>query len=308
MIRLGIGKVELEEVNPHLRGGRVENHLGKTTPPSSPDRDSNLDLPVLGSRAQPTRTGYDASTPSVLARRNLLKRTSPMASLVLNDSFKKLPDQITYPYAEPDDLQKHVLAAVTSDTQNVASYIIPCARDDPQLNACALKNARKALPHFINGDKKYNVPPLEPFKIPELRVNPDVVHPYLFFDWLNASQRNYINSRDGQCSSPPDKRILQFRHTIVFAYDFEQVMKNGLTYIAPKNSHVDLNFGQANIHLENLFNGDKMLGDNMNMFLNENWREVVDDVGPAFTQALAELMGNIFSGVFGLVSVEEGFI
>nr|CAD7400312.1 unnamed protein product [Timema cristinae] len=39
------------EVNPHLRGGRVENHLGKTTP-SSPDRDSNLDLPVLRSRAQ----------------------------------------------------------------------------------------------------------------------------------------------------------------------------------------------------------------------------------------------------------------
>nr|CAD7568523.1 unnamed protein product [Timema californicum] len=43
--------VEFEEVNPHLRGGRVENHLGKTTP-SSPDRDSNLDLPVLSSRAQ----------------------------------------------------------------------------------------------------------------------------------------------------------------------------------------------------------------------------------------------------------------
>nr|CAD7264683.1 unnamed protein product [Timema shepardi] len=46
-----LGKVELEEMNPHLRGGRVENHLGKTTP-SSPDRDSNLDLPVLSSRAQ----------------------------------------------------------------------------------------------------------------------------------------------------------------------------------------------------------------------------------------------------------------
>nr|CAD7264561.1 unnamed protein product [Timema shepardi] len=29
---LGNGKVELEEVNPHLREGRVENHLGKTTP------------------------------------------------------------------------------------------------------------------------------------------------------------------------------------------------------------------------------------------------------------------------------------
>nr|CAD7196397.1 unnamed protein product [Timema douglasi] len=47
----GIDKVGSEEVNPHLRGGRVENHLGKTTP-SSPDRDSNLDLPILSSRAQ----------------------------------------------------------------------------------------------------------------------------------------------------------------------------------------------------------------------------------------------------------------
>nr|CAD7569303.1 unnamed protein product [Timema californicum] len=44
-------RVVLEEVNPHLRGGRVENHLGKTAP-SSPDRDSNLDLLVFSSRAQ----------------------------------------------------------------------------------------------------------------------------------------------------------------------------------------------------------------------------------------------------------------
>nr|CAD7395871.1 unnamed protein product [Timema cristinae] len=48
---LGIGKVKSEEVNPHLRGGRMENHIEKTTP-SSPDRNSNLDLPVLGGRAQ----------------------------------------------------------------------------------------------------------------------------------------------------------------------------------------------------------------------------------------------------------------
>nr|CAD7432565.1 unnamed protein product [Timema monikensis] len=41
-----------KEVNPHLRGGRVENHLGNPPLPSSPNRDSNLDLPVLSSRAQ----------------------------------------------------------------------------------------------------------------------------------------------------------------------------------------------------------------------------------------------------------------
>nr|CAD7402821.1 unnamed protein product [Timema cristinae] len=55
---LGIGKVELEEVNSHLCGGRVENHLGQTTP-SSPDRDSNLDLPILSSRAQHDKQALD---------------------------------------------------------------------------------------------------------------------------------------------------------------------------------------------------------------------------------------------------------
>nr|CAD7196739.1 unnamed protein product [Timema douglasi] len=40
-----------EEVNPHLCGSRVENHLGKTTP-SSPDQNSNLDHPILGTLAQ----------------------------------------------------------------------------------------------------------------------------------------------------------------------------------------------------------------------------------------------------------------
>nr|CAD7193756.1 unnamed protein product [Timema douglasi] len=59
---LGIGKVEIEEMNPHLSGWRVENHLGKTTP-SSPDRDSNLDLPVLKSRAQHDKRYFSSHPP-----------------------------------------------------------------------------------------------------------------------------------------------------------------------------------------------------------------------------------------------------
>nr|CAD7402131.1 unnamed protein product [Timema cristinae] len=64
-------KVELEEVNPHLREGRVENHLGKTTP-SSPDRDSNLDLPILSSRAKHDKRVYLYVMSSLLAPRCLL--------------------------------------------------------------------------------------------------------------------------------------------------------------------------------------------------------------------------------------------
>nr|CAD7437665.1 unnamed protein product [Timema bartmani] len=50
-IREELGRLTVEEVNPYLRGGRKENHLGKPTP-SSPDLDSSLDLSVLSSLDQ----------------------------------------------------------------------------------------------------------------------------------------------------------------------------------------------------------------------------------------------------------------
>nr|CAD7571196.1 unnamed protein product [Timema californicum] len=88
-------------------------------PPSSPDRDSNLDLPVLSSRAQHDK--HVNLTTNVLNNHLLIRCTSqnecnPMASLVLSDSsqliddgFEQLPDQIIHPYAEPYDMKKHEL-------------------------------------------------------------------------------------------------------------------------------------------------------------------------------------------------------
>nr|CAD7573079.1 unnamed protein product [Timema californicum] len=49
---LELGRFNIEEVNPHLYGGRVEKRLGAPPSPSSPKQDSNLDLPVIDSPAQ----------------------------------------------------------------------------------------------------------------------------------------------------------------------------------------------------------------------------------------------------------------
>nr|CAD7447959.1 unnamed protein product [Timema bartmani] len=51
-----LGRLNLEELNPDLHRGRVGNYLGKTNS-SSPDRDSNLGLPILGSLAQQETSG-----------------------------------------------------------------------------------------------------------------------------------------------------------------------------------------------------------------------------------------------------------
>nr|CAD7260451.1 unnamed protein product [Timema shepardi] len=61
----GLGRLYLEEVYQHFHGEREVNHFGKTF--STPDRDSNIDLPVIGSLVyflleEKKRSGFDAKT------------------------------------------------------------------------------------------------------------------------------------------------------------------------------------------------------------------------------------------------------
>nr|CAD7194211.1 unnamed protein product [Timema douglasi] len=83
--------VELEEVNPHLSGGRVENHLGKTTL-SSPDRDSNLDLPVLSSGAHHDKRVSQLRHPSGLSEEDA------NSLFVRNIGFPSSPSDATPTY------------------------------------------------------------------------------------------------------------------------------------------------------------------------------------------------------------------
>nr|CAD7445684.1 unnamed protein product [Timema bartmani] len=85
---LELGRLNLEEVNPHLRGGRVENHLGNP-PPSSPDRDSNLDLPVLGGRAQ-----HDWRVSQPRHRGGNRNRISVMSIMALDKKLFKLKEKV----------------------------------------------------------------------------------------------------------------------------------------------------------------------------------------------------------------------
>nr|CAD7589663.1 unnamed protein product [Timema genevievae] len=98
------GGLNLEEVNPHLCGGRVENHLGKTTP-SSPDRDSNLDLPVLEGLAQHDWHVLDSCFPELLVASYHNNDDSPNdpdgVCLVWNTKFKKTTPEYIFHCQSP---------------------------------------------------------------------------------------------------------------------------------------------------------------------------------------------------------------
>ena len=61
------------------------------------------------------------------------------------------------------------------------------------------------------------------------------------------------------------------------------------------------------IKFTNLFNGDKALGDNMNLFLNDNWNDILNELKPSINEAFTEIYVNVFNDVFNHIPYDEMF-
>ncbi|CAG2055397.1 unnamed protein product [Timema podura] len=339
----------------------------------------------------------------------------------------------------------------------LASYITPC-KNDENINTCAKESAKKAIPYFINGDRKYHIPNLVPLIISELKINQEGnqaigfsfvaknatvlgintvevdevmidlksghVEYHLLFPRIEIECDYDVKGKilllpisghgsgnitiryvphlphpsyatDHKCAMPVflsvctlmrassqllrcNKRVKFLKLNLVYlvrgglAEDMTPVeTESGITglegrtpvpienilvsrtqvqtkliytlgltpfiqrqnltnvkvkyvytlkinqrddgknYTTPVNPTLDfelINGGRVYITLSNLFNGDKLLGDNMNQVLNENWEALVKDVGPALAEAIGEAFRQILAGIFDLVSIEEAFI
>lgn len=84
-------------------------------------------------------------------------------------------------------------------------------------------------------------------------------------------------------------------------------VKNGVNYLQVVDSKIHLNPKKVIFHFDNLFNGDKTLGDNINKVLNENWREVFEDVKPHYEEAFQKIAASIFNGLLDKVPKKDLF-
>jgi hypothetical protein len=224
-------------------------------------------------------------------------------------------------------------------------YIKPCSRNDPNINACAKQHAISAIPHFINGDPKYRVPVLEPLLIEQLSVTQgssnfglsftatnlilsglkdvqvkdiriDLKEQHIEYDlFLPILEVRCRYNVSGQVLILPitgsGDGVLVFKDVdlrINFDYDLASKRANGKEYVLPTKFEFTTDLQGMNIHLENLFNGNKFLGDNMNTFLNENWRELVRDLASPIGEALGEVVKIILTNIFELVPYDEAFL
>lgn len=59
------------------------------------------------------------------------------------------------------------------------------------------------------------------------------------------------------------------------------------------------------IYLENLFNGDKLMGATTNKLLNNNWRDIFDELRPAMLKAIGAMNLGVAKPVFDKVPYAE---
>lgn len=95
---------------------------------------------------------------------------------------------------------------------------------------------------------------------------------------------------------------------ITVKYKPKILEKKGKEYIQTEKFALDFNTTRLHIKLENLFNGDKRLGDNMNTFLNQSWRDILNELKPSIQFAIEKLFEGIINRIFLKVAYDDIYI
>nr|CAD7461672.1 unnamed protein product [Timema tahoe] len=179
-------------------------------------------------------------------------------------------------------------------------------------------------------DRKYNIPVMDPLYIKELKIENSgteatslniITHDLYLLD-LKAKNLEidlslptfFIKFKyeiNGKILVLPIKgngdATLNFTNTnIQMHLDYDFVKKGDeKVYASVTGNKLDFNIGNIVIYLDNLFNGDKALGDNTNMFLNENWEVLAKDLGPFIAEGIAAAIKQIAAGLMDKVPYDD---
>ncbi|CAH1382245.1 unnamed protein product [Tenebrio molitor] len=104
-----------------------------------------------------------------------------------------------------------------------------------------------------------------------------------------------------------DSTIVLKNLGVAASLNFEEIKKGGKTFMKMVSCRVMMEPEMVSYNFGNLFNGDKQLGDNLNRMLNENWKEVLDDVKKDYNNIFEKILLLLCGNFFSKVSMEEAF-
>ncbi|KAG5872825.1 hypothetical protein JTB14_023905 [Gonioctena quinquepunctata] len=219
------------------------------------------------------------------------------------------------------------------------SYIVPCHKT-PDFNECAVKNAKIAIPHLLEGDRRLSVPPMNPLKLELLDLqgatnfNLSMKNIEIYgLDGLEVLKfvANFDNMSAVSVSTVPRLLILG-EYTItgnlllfslnghgplnitllngIYEYNFDWTLekRDGEEYAKLINTSFDYKLKDVSFDLPNIISGDKILSKAVNKILNENWEIVNEDLRESLTKSLLAIYNDIFGKIFPKIPYKELFL
>ncbi|KDR14111.1 circadian clock-controlled protein-like [Zootermopsis nevadensis] len=224
-----------------------------------------------------------------------------------------------------------------AEQSRIPSYIKVCKRSDPKLNDCIINSIETLRPYLLKGIPDLDVPSIEPLTLPEIlvaqgagikavgknidiygpgsfvirKLNVDLENyqvdisvdlPYLTFDGAyEVSGRLLVLPLKGK--GPVKANATDCKGDVVL---YAQLMKKADgSYLQFNNIDMKITIGGYHVRLDNLFNGDKFLGEATNAALNENPKELIAYLKPIVEKTVKDIIQKIANKITQHFTVQE---
>ncbi|XP_044752566.1 circadian clock-controlled protein daywake-like [Coccinella septempunctata] len=213
-------------------------------------------------------------------------------------------------------------------------YIIPCYKSDPELNKCVTNTFNHLRPYLINGIKDINVPSIDPFKIERIVIENGQGPFRIRASFFNVTAGGASNYSIQSVNADVDRYTIELgvklpRIEIRGKYDVngnvllfpvrskgdfwaifldidaaakiygkEIKNKEGVRFMKIDKMFVDFRFSKSRFRIKDIINHGNVIGEAMNQFLNNNSEEIIKEMKPAATTAIAKHFKTFLNAAF----------
>ncbi|XP_974890.2 protein takeout isoform X1 [Tribolium castaneum] len=223
---------------------------------------------------------------------------------------------------------------VPQSPQTRPSYIKSCDEKNPNFKTCALENANYAIPFIVKGDKQVGIPRLDPLDLPLIEIEHNNFKLSLKDVQVSGLKDIKVTSIDlGRTGFDAVFHIENLN--IIGTYDIdgkvllltlkgqgpanitavggdyhvkakiEPYQKNDIEYLKFVDPQIDFTLTRAYFNFENILNGNQELGSEINQLLNENWQDVLNDLGAPIKETVTRIIESIVSKILERVPANE---
>ncbi|XP_017778453.1 PREDICTED: protein takeout-like [Nicrophorus vespilloides] len=233
-----------------------------------------------------------------------------------------------------------LISTIVIHAAQLPNFIKKCDKNDPNFGECGIAVSRVVIPRLVTGYKELGFPPISPFHVDEIGIEAteSLKLKLTDVDIYGLEKGNITDMKCdfkiGSCSTSIYFPQLEVKGTydidgqvlilpikghggasikiddavFDFTLAWSLYKKDGVEYATPGEFVLHYNTNRSFYHFDNLFNGDKALGDQMNNFLNENWQDLSKEVEPAVSRTISVILKTMFSRLSDQIPYNDLFL